>query len=162
MTKAIQPKREERDIWSELDRQLDALRSQFFGAYGLRPFGPLVPVSAGDEGGFLRAARADVTDTGRSYKIVAEVPGIPKEKIDIRVRGASVEIRGESTQEGHENQGELVQHERRYSGYYRALELPEPVVGTEAKAKVEDGLLELDLPKLHPSPSPEEVKVKVA
>ncbi len=162
MTKAIQPQREERDVWSELDRHLDALRSSFFDTYGITPFGQLVSVSASEEGGFLRTARADVKDTGPSFKVVAEVPGIPKEKLDIRVRGTTVEIRGESSQQTEESHAEYVQHERSYSGYYRALELPEPVVGSEAKAKVENGLLELDLPKLHPSPSPEEVKVKIA
>ncbi len=161
MTKAIQPKREEHDVWTELDRQLDAMRSRFFDAWGISPFGPFAPVTSAGEHGVFRAARADVTDTGTSYKIVAEIPGIPKDKLDIRVRGATVEIRGEAAEETEESKGEYLRHERSYSGYYRSLELPEPVVGTDAKAKVENGLLELELPKLHPSPSPEEVRVKV-
>lgn len=162
MTKAIQAKKEEQDLWSELDRQFDAMRSRFFENLGLAPFAPFGPAVPSHDAGVFRAARADVSDTGSGYTIVAEIPGIPKEKLDIRVRGALVEIRGESTKESEEKRGEFVQHERSYAGYYRALELPEPVVGTEAKAKVENGLLELELPKLHPSPSPQEVHVKVA
>jgi HSP20 family protein len=163
MTKAIQPKRDEKDLWTELDRQFDQLRSRFFDTYGLAPFGPFAGIAARDDSGSVfRSARADVSDTGSGYKIVAEIPGIPKEKLDIRVRGSLVEIRGETAKETEAKDGEFVQHERSYAGYYRALELPEPVVATEAKAKVENGLLELELPKLHPSPSPEEVHVKVA
>lgn len=156
MTKAIQPRKEPTDAWSDLDRRLAELRSRFFEPFGEWPFG-----TTDEEGRLFRPARADVTDTGTGFKVVAEIPGIPKDKLDIRVRGALVEIRGEAAQETEEKHGEFLQHERRYSGYYRALELPEPVVATEAKAKVENGLLELELPKLHPSPSPEEVRVTV-
>ncbi len=161
MTKAIQPKREEQDVWTELDRQLDAMRSRFFDAWGVTPFGPFSPVTSAGEHGVLRAARTDVTDLGSAYKVVAEIPGIPKDHLDIRIRGAVVEIRGEAAQETEEKKGEYLRHERSYSGYYRSLELPEPVVAADAKAKVENGLLELELPKLHPHPSPEEVRVKV-
>ena len=162
MTNTIEVSGEGHDVWSELDRQLETLRSRFLGSCGVVPFGAIVTSGEDREANLFRAARADVTDTGPSYKIVAEVPGIPKEKLDIRVRGAVVEIRGENAQESDTKRGEFVQRERSYSGYYRALELPEPVVAGEAKAKVENGLLELDLPKLHPSPSPEEVHVPVA
>lgn len=161
MTKAIQP-HEERDVFAELDRQLGLLRSRVFETYGLSPFGAFVSIGTPEESGVFRTARADVSDTGASYKVVAEIPGIPKEKLDIRVRGALVEIRGETSKESEEKRGTFVQQERSYAGYYRALELPEPVVGAQAKATVENGVLELDLPKLNPSPSPDEVQIKVA
>lgn len=161
MTKAIKPTNEPTDPWTELDRHLAQLRSRFFEPFGISPFGDLPAFPSPEEGRLFRTARADVTDTGTGFKVVAEVPGIPKEKLDIRVRGNVVEIRGESSEETEEKHGEYLQHERRYSGYYRSLELPEPVVAADAKAKVENGLLELELPKLHPSPSPEEVRVKL-
>lgn len=161
MTKAIQPY-DERDVFAELDRQLGRLRSRVFETYGLSPFGAFVSIGTPEESGVFRTARADVSDTGASYKVVAEIPGIPKEKLDIRVRGALVEIRGETSKESEEKRGTFVQQERSYAGYYRALELPEPVVGAQAKATVENGVLELDLPKLNPSPSPDEVQIKVA
>lgn len=162
MTKAIEPKTKEHDIWGDFDRQFETLRSRFFDEWGLTPFGPLATTTPDGQGGFLRLARTDISDAGTAYKIVTEIPGIPKENLDIRVRGTTVEIRGQATQETREKDGEYLHQERRYSGYYRALELPEPVQANEAKAKVENGLLELELPKLHPTPSPAEVKVKVA
>ena len=140
---------------SDLDRAFEELSARFFEPFGLYPtFGA---VRSG--GAFLRPARTDVSDTGSAYRIVAEIPGIPKEKLDVRVRGSTVEIRGEQGTETSENGASYVHRERLYQGYYRALELPEPVVATEAKAKVVDGLLELELPKQHPSPSPDEVRV---
>ncbi|HYA57549.1 MAG TPA: Hsp20/alpha crystallin family protein [Thermoplasmata archaeon] len=157
MTTEIKKRETTIDPWSDLDRAFGEMQDHFFDAFGLQPFG-----FAGENSPTVfRAARTDITDRGSSYRIVAEVPGIPKEKLDIRVRGSSVEIRGEHAEDVERKDDEWVHRERSYAGYYRALELPEPVVATEAKAKVENGLLELELPKRHPKPTEDEVKVPV-
>jgi HSP20 family protein len=162
MTRVIQKQETEHDVWTDLERSFDEMRSRVFDAFGLPA---LVPTTAAVDSAIdrsLHPARVDVSDAGTSYKIVAEVPGIPKEKLDIRIRGAQVEIRGESeTAHDEKSRGKFVRRERAYAGYYRWLELPEPVVGSDAKAKVENGLLELELPKEHPTPSPSEVRVRV-
>jgi HSP20 family protein len=111
--------------------------------------------------GGVRPARTDIVDTGSSYKVTAEVPGIPKEKLEIRVHGNSVEIRSEDDRKVEEPRGEYLHRERTYQGFYRAVELPEPVVAEKATAKVVDGVLELELPKQKPTPSPAEVRVPV-
>lgn len=162
MTKEIQKKESRVDPWNDLDRAFDEMRQRVFDVWGLQPFGASFYPFEGREAGFFRAARTDVSDTGKSYKIVAEIPGIPKDQLDIRVRGTTVEIRGEASKESEEKAKAFVHRERTYSGYYRSLELPEPVVATEAKAKVENGLLELELPKQTPTPSEAEVKIAVA
>ncbi len=161
MTKELQKTPEPTDLPTDFDRAIDLLRERFFDTFGFVPFG--VPYAAAESNGdgFFRPARTDISDTGTSYRIVAEVPGIPKEKLDIRVRGTSVEIRGENVKESEATGSEWVHRERTYAGYQRSFELPEPVVGSRATAKVENGVLELDLPKEHPTPSPEEVKVTV-
>ncbi len=161
MTREIQKKETATDPWTDLDRVFDAMRDRLGEIWDLRPFGqPFAPIERFDSG-FFRAARTDVTDTGAAYKIVAEVPGIPKDKLDIRIRGSSIEIRGESAASEEKKDAEYIHRERTYAGYFRRLELPEPVVATEAKAKVENGLLELELPKQHPTPSNAEVKIAV-
>ena len=158
MTKELAKKESPPDLFSDLDQLFADLSSRFFEPYGLSPLAPALR----SDGAVFRPARADVEDTGTSYRIVAEVPGIPKEKLDIRVRGSTVEIRGESAEEKESKGGAYVHRERSYQGYYRTLELPEAVVAADAKAKVDSGLLELELPKQHPTPSTAEVKVAVA
>jgi HSP20 family protein len=156
MTTEIQQKESEVEPWTDLEHAFDAMRRRFAEAFEISPFGPF------DWGGSLRSPRTDVTDTGKSYKIRAEIPGIPKEKLDIRVRGATVEIRAETSAATEQTNEQYLHRERSYSGYYRAFELPEPVVAAEASAKVVDGVLDLTLPKQNPTPSEQEVKVSVA
>ena len=155
MANEIQQKETPVDPWTEIDRAFDAMRRRFAESFGLSPLGVF------DAERVLRSPRTDVTDTGKAYKVVAEIPGIPKDKLEITVRGTSVEIRGESAAETETKEEHYLHRERTYAGYYRALELPEAVVGGDAKAKVENGLLELELPKQNPTPSDEEVKVAV-
>jgi HSP20 family protein len=163
MTAEIQKAKNPTDPWSELDRVLEETRAQFYKTFGLLPFGSVYsPFEAGTPTPVFRAPRIDVADTGKSYRIVADIPGIPKDQLDIRVRGTNVEIRGEQAQETEEKGKEYVHRERTYAGFYRSLEMPEPVVATEAKAKVENGVLELELPKVTPTPSSGEVKISVA
>ncbi len=77
---------------------------------------------------FLRTAPTDVVDPGRAYRIFAEVPGIPREDLDIRIRGSSVEIKGEAADEIRKESEGFLHREASYSGYHRSFELPEPVV----------------------------------
>jgi len=145
------------DVWTDLDRAFHELSARFFDPWGLTP----TPPGGRAGGAFLRPARTDVTDTGAAYRIVAEVPGIPKENLDIRVRGSTVELKGEAIAEKATDGSSYLHRERSYQGYYRLLELPEPVVAADAKAKVENGVLELELPKQHPTPGTEEIRVRV-
>jgi len=155
MTSEIQPSETYTDPWSDFDHALDAMQHRLAQSFGILPFGPFETEPG------LKAPRMDVTDTGTAYKVVAEIPGIPKEKLDVRVRGTSVEIRAEHETRTEASEERYLRRERTYSGYYRALELPEPIVASEATAKVVDGVLELELPKQHPAPAEAEVKVAV-
>ncbi len=158
--------RETTDPWTDFDRLFDDLRGHLFGSLGIAPIRWFPTAFSAMDGSVetprqLRAAPTDVTDTGKAFKVVAEVPGIPKDRLEIRVRGSTVEIRGESQSANESSDGSWVHRERTYSGFYRTLELPEPVIAGEAKATVKDGLLELELPKQTPTASPDEVKVPI-
>lgn len=149
------------DGWTDFDAAFDELSRHFLEPFGVSFRDGTFPALVGASTPFARTPRTDVSDTGKSYRIVAEVPGLPKDRIDIRVRGTSVEIRGEQATETEETKKQLVHRERSFAGFYRRLELPEPVLAGEATAKVENGVLELDLPKQTPTPSNDEVKVAV-
>ena len=155
MTSEIQNRESYADPWADFDHAFDALQRRFAQSFGVLPFGPFETEPG------LRAPRMDVTDTGTAFKVVAEIPGIPREKLDIRVRGSTVEIRAENETKTESKDERYLRQERVYHGYYRALELPEPVVASDASAKVVDGVLELELPKQTPTPSDDEVKVAV-
>lgn len=148
-------------VYSELDRWFDEVEAHFDRAFAGWPFAAIPAAPAAERSPGLVRARVDVEETPTAFKVRAEVPGIAKEKIDVRLRGATLEIRGETSDASETEGGSYLRRERRHAGFYRALELPEPVVAADAKAQVHDGLLELELPKVAPTPAEREVQVPV-
>jgi HSP20 family protein len=103
----------------------------------------------------------DIKDTGKELVIEAEMPGIPKENIDIKLTENSIEICGEmKTEEKGEEEG-YYRQERSYSTCYRQMLLPSEVIPQKADATLENGILHIKLPKKEPTPEVEAHTVKV-
>ena len=156
----------ETELWTREPRSLFADLNHLFDDWDVWTFTPFGRAAVGSplattSGRGLRLAPTDLVDTGTAFELDVEIPGIPKDKLEVSLRGTHLEIRGEATESKESDQKGWVHRERSYAGFYRAVELPEPVRSTEAKATVKDGVLHLELPKLAPTPSPDEVKVPV-
>ncbi len=143
------------------DQAFDALWNRAQAALGTFPFETSGVASLPEFRTLVRAAPTDVVDTGSAYQVHAEVPGIAKDQIDIRVNGNVVEISGEDKTEKTESGQGYLHRERIQSSFHRAFELPEPVVAEAAKAKVVNGVLELELPKQKPTPQPTETRIQI-
>ncbi|MBS7627026.1 Hsp20/alpha crystallin family protein [Candidatus Bathyarchaeota archaeon] len=99
----------------------------------------------------VREPCLDLVDAGREYRVCAEVPGIPKEKIEVTVTPRAVEISGEAKTEVKEEGEGYIHQERGYSRVYRSLTLPEEVLPEKAEATLNNGLLEIKIPKKSPT-----------
>ncbi len=108
-----------------------------------------VPVSYSNEMTF-RAPPVDVVDEGDKIRVVAEIPGVDKDDLDVRVFEDSVVIRAERKNEKERKDKGYYLKERSYSSYYRTIALPAPVIPEEAEATYRNGVLELVLPKKVP------------
>ena len=103
----------------------------------------------------------DIKDTGKELVIEAELPGIPKENIDIKLTENSIEICGEVKSEEKEEKEGYYRQERSYSTCYRNIPLPSEVIPNKADAKLEDGVLHIKLPKKKPTTKEKAHKVNV-
>jgi HSP20 family protein len=80
--------------------------------------------------------------------VLAEMPGVPKEDIHVTVEGNVVSVRAEIKQEDVQQRDEKVlRSERYYGAVSRSFQLPVDVDDASAKARVENGVLTLTLPK---------------
>lgn len=94
-----------------------------------------------------RMPLVDIKDTGKELVLEAEMPGIPKENIDIKVTENSIEICGEvKTVEKEEEEG-YYRHERSYSRCFRQMPLPTEVIPDKADATLKEGILHIKIPK---------------
>ena len=92
--------------------------------------------------------KIDVTETPAAYTVLAELPGVPKEDIHVTVDGNVVTLRAEVKQQDRQQDGEkLLRSERYYGAVSRSFQMPVDIDDAAAKAKCENGVLQLTLPK---------------
>ena len=101
--------------------------------------------------GAFRTPSVDLKDTGKEFILKAELPGIPKDNIDISVTNTGIEIKAEAKEEKAEEGECYVCQERSYQTYHRKIEFPEDVLPDKVKAEMKDGILQVMIPKKAPA-----------
>lgn len=92
--------------------------------------------------------KVDVKETPAAYTLLAELPGVPKEDIHVTVEGNVVTLRAEVKQGDRQAEGERVlRSERYYGAVSRSFQMPVDLDDGAAKAKFDNGVLQLTLPK---------------
>ena len=92
--------------------------------------------------------RVDVVEKDDAFKVHADLPGVKKEDINVRIVGNRVHIDAESRRESEIKEKGKVVHSERYLGTVsRVFTLPQEVDDAKAVASYQDGVLTLDLPK---------------
>ena len=92
--------------------------------------------------------KVDVKETDGGYTVQAEVPGVSKEDIHVSIDGNVVSLRAEVRQLDQQTEGEKVLRSERYFGSVaRSFQLPADIDAGQAKAKYDNGILTLTLPK---------------
>src|SRR5215471_18255890 len=117
-----------------LDRVFDAFFAPVNGSNG----------HSGVSGGSIDL---DVIETPEAYVVKAAIPGVAKDKIEVKVEDRDVSIGVEYTEELEVN-GKALWRERTFGKATRAIRLPESVDANAAQAKHVDGVLQLTLPKI--------------
>jgi HSP20 family protein len=93
--------------------------------------------------------RVDVTEQDTGYEVKADIPGVKKEDINVRIDGNVVQIDAEVKRESETkgNGDKVLRSERYYGTISRSFSLADDVDEGKAQAKYADGVLTLQLPK---------------
>lgn len=138
--------------WSSIDRAFDNFRREFersFASFPTLSANHKVPMTC------------DVADEGDKYVIRLDIPGVKKNEIKLNVFDNSLEISAEHKEEEEEKKKNYIRKERSEVSYYRTIPLPEKIVSNKTQAKLTDGVLNVTVPKVTPSPKPESTEVQV-
>jgi len=91
--------------------------------------------------------KVDVSEDNSAYSVIAEVPGVAKEDIHVDVEGGVITISAEMRQHDQRRDEKLLRSERYYGAVSRSFQLPSEVDAAACKAKYENGLVTVTLPK---------------
>ena len=103
----------------------------------------------------------DVYEEGGALVVKAEVPGLAKEEIDVRVEGDVLTISGKKEKEEKVERKDYYRFERSEGVFSRTVRLPAEVEAEKMTARLENGVLEIRAPKADPAKSKSR-KVEVA
>lgn len=110
-------------------------------------FGPLATGRMGDT---LRVPSADVIERENDIQVVMEIPGMNPDDLDIDLENNVLTVSGEKREE-REQDGDTgsTYHlsERRYGRFSRTFLLPRDVESDNIRARCENGLLRITVPK---------------
>lgn len=138
------------DIMREIQEEIDAIFRDFMRGPRLwsNREGPAYEELTSE---VWREPFVDIFDSGDEFVITAELPGVRKEDIKVRVTDDTVYIEAQVRRKKELEREGAIKIERYYSGYRRVIRLPEEVIPEKTKAKYNNGVLEIRIPKKHPT-----------
>lgn len=87
----------------------------------------------------------DIYETKEAYVLCAEMPGVRKDGLDITVEGTTLTIVGRRAEQ--QPSGNLVHRESKPVDYRRVFELDPTIDTAKIRARVEQGVVTVELPK---------------
>lgn len=91
----------------------------------------------------------EIKEKSDQYKIKVELPNVDKEHIDVELTKNSISIKAESKFEECKNDENLRTSEFRYGKFIRVIPLEHEINPDEAKSEFKNGILHIELPKIH-------------
>ncbi|MBN1918556.1 MAG: Hsp20/alpha crystallin family protein [Verrucomicrobia bacterium] len=89
----------------------------------------------------------DVYEDKDNVIVTAEVPGLEQKDVELSITGNTVTLKGEKKHVSERKEESYQRIERSYGSFQRVIELPCEVNADKAKAKLDNGVLAVTLPK---------------
>jgi HSP20 family protein len=100
----------------------------------------------------------DIYETENALVLLADMPGVPKENLEVRVDQNTLTIQGKAQ---HLVKGEPIYREIELTGFFRQFEISEEIATDKINAELKYGVLSLNLPKSEKA-KPKKIDVKVS
>ena len=102
--------------------------------------------------------KTDIKETDDSYELKIEMPGYRKEDVKAQLKDGYLTISAETDNSSEEKneEGKYIRRERFYGNCSRSFYVGDVVDQTDIKAKFEDGILKVFVPKKEAKPEVEE------
>lgn len=136
------------DTMDMLRSRLNRVFTEYEGPYG-EDYGWQV---------FNGSPRTNLYDSGDSFQIIAEVAGLTKEDLNIRIQGNYLELSGKRKSDAPEGY-KAHRVERDMTSFTRSFTLPAEVNADKIEAVLQNGLLTLVLPKAEAA-KPKQISIK--
>lgn len=100
----------------------------------------------------------DVKDLGEAYEIAMDLPGFKKEDVQAELKDGYLTINAmtNTNNDTKDDEGRFIRRERYSGSCSRSFYVGKQVTEADIKARFEDGVLKLDIPKMEAKPAVED------
>jgi HSP20 family protein len=105
------------------------------------------------------APAVDIREEDQHYVLLADIPGVDREGVDITLEDGVLTVKGERTSEHDVNEAGYRRTERVHGTFMRQFTLPDTVDTANISASVDNGVLEIKIPK-QDKPQPQKITIK--
>lgn len=102
----------------------------------------------------------DIHEDNEKITLKADLPGLKKDQINIKVENNVLTINGDRKEEKEEKKDGYIRTERVYGSFVRSFTLPQTVDSEKIEANYKDGVLILHVPK-KPEAKPKQIEVNI-
>lgn len=102
----------------------------------------------------------DLRDHQDAYLLTAETPGYARDDLEVTCSGDCLTIRGQRAESSDRQEAGLIVSERNEGAFERQISLPGRVDPARIEAKLNDGVLEVKMPKIE-DPSRKTIPIKI-
>lgn len=123
----------------QLQRDMDRLFNSLFGR-------SMAQRESEEEDG-VRIPPIDLAETEQEVIVKAELPGVAKDQVELEVMPERLWVSAEIKREDERGKATVHCQERAGGRFERSISLPAEVITDQVKASLENGILEVHLPK---------------
>ena len=95
----------------------------------------------------VRLPRTNVSEADNAYVFTLEMPGLSREQVEVNIEGDTLIVKGGVTEQSEDEKGSL-RREFRANRFERTFTIGDQIDREQVKAKMQDGILTITLPKL--------------
>jgi HSP20 family protein len=124
------------DLVRNFDRLFDESLDRWFAA------------GAPAQNAVARSPALDIAESDQAYTVTLDLPGVAKDDVKVSIDGRRVSIEARATKTEESKDGDrIIYRERAESSYARNFALPADVDQERSSAKLDNGVLKLELSK---------------
>ena len=105
--------------------------------------------------------KTDIKELDKAYQLDVELPGVKKENVTVELNDGALEIKvvSEVNNDEKDEKGKYLRRERFYGSCSRSFYVGEDVKEEDIKAKFENGVITITVPKVEAQPKVEQKKL---
>ena len=145
------------NLIGDMERMMSEMLHRPFMETGMMPFRGLMH-EIGRVGGM--SPSVDIFEEGGAIVVKADLPGLKKDEISVKLVDNILEISGEKKTQERIDKRDYLRLERTYGTFSRTLRLPDGLDAENVAARFDEGVLEIRIPKLEDKRTVKKINIK--